>query len=117
MSLAPVASDSGDLTFSTNGLTAVTGVTVAPGNAIDLSDCDDPNVPCPLVLDANGEAAASIAGVQLVDTSVSGLTLFQVEGMPDCRYAPFDCLAIIDPDATPPATPSGARTSGNRPGS
>jgi hypothetical protein len=91
-------------TYSTRDLTAVTGVTVAPGNTIDLSTCSDPNVPCALVVDENGDPAASLVGVKLVDTAISGLTLFQVEGMPDCRYAPFDCLAFIPPVDPAPAT-------------
>lgn len=89
-------------------LTAVTGVTVAPGNTLDLSTCFDPNAPCALVVDNNGEPAASLAGVKLVDTAISGLTLFQVEGMPDCRYAPFDCLEIIEYAGATPATPADA---------
>ena len=95
-------------TFSTRDLTAVTGVTVAPGNTIDLSTCFDPNAPCALVVDENGDPAASLAGVKLVDTAISGLTLFQVEGMPDCRYAPFDCLELVPPVDPIPATPAGA---------
>lgn len=90
-------------TFSTRGLTAATGVTVAPGNSIDLSTCSDPAVGCALVSDDQGNALASLSGVQLRDSSISGLTLFQIEGMPDCRYVPFACLAIVDPDGTPPA--------------
>jgi len=95
-------------TYSTRGLTAVTGVTVAPGNTIDLSTCSSPDAPCALVVDENGDPAATLAGVKLLDTAISGLTLFQVEGMPDCRYAPFDCLAFIPPVDPEPATPAEA---------
>jgi hypothetical protein len=93
---------------STTVLTAVTGVTVAPGNNIDMSTCSNPLEPCALVLDDEGNAAASMAGVKLVDAAVSGLTLFQVEGMPDCRYVPLDCLAFIPPIDPAPTTPAAA---------
>ena len=106
LSLARVAGI--DATFSTRGLTAVTGVTVAPGNNVDLSTCADPAIPCALVADDQGNALASLAGVQLRDSSISGLTLFQIEGMPDCRYVPFACLAIVDPDGAPPVTAAAA---------
>ena len=93
-----------DATLSTLGLTSPTGVSVAPGNIVDLSNCDDPANPCPLVSNNAGVPIATLAGVQLHADSASGLALFQIEGMPDCRYVPFACLAILDPDGTPPAT-------------
>ena len=86
----------GNLTLSTRSLAAPTGITVSPGISIDLNDCSDPMYPCPLVSNAAGEPIATLAGVQLVDFSVSGLSLFQVEGIPDCRYVPQACLAALD---------------------
>jgi hypothetical protein len=65
------------------------GLSVAPGIGIDLRDCSVGKV-CTIVADGtdgNGFDAANISGVVL-DGPQSGLTLFQVKGIPDCRYWP-----------------------------
>ena len=66
------------------------GSTIAPGISIDLNDCQGF---CPLVIDINGDAAASLADVRLASQE-SGMTLFQVKNIPDCRYDPVACLAL-----------------------
>lgn len=91
-------------TLSTAGLTGPDGVSVAPGNVVDLGNCSDPANPCPLASTDDGSAIATLWGVQLAEGSASGMLLFRVEGIPDCRYDPFACLAILDPDGTPPAS-------------
>jgi len=84
------------------------GSTIAPGISIDLNDCTGF---CPLVFDLNGDVAASLADVQLASLE-SGMTLFQVKNIPDCRYDPLTCETllgtidllgdgvILDPDST-----------------
>ena len=65
------------------------GLSVAPGIGIDLRECSVGEV-CTIVADGtdgNGFDAANISGVVL-EGPQSGLTLFQVKGMPDCRYWP-----------------------------
>jgi len=81
------------------------GSTIAPGISVDLDDCTGF---CPLVIDINGDVAASLADVQLASQK-SGMTLFQVKNIPDCRYDPVACLAlpgvtslagiVLDPDS------------------
>lgn len=65
------------------------GLSVAPGIGIDLRECAVGKV-CTIVADGtdgNSFDAANISGVVL-DGPQSGLTLFQVKGIPDCRYWP-----------------------------
>jgi len=81
------ANDGQDLTLSTSdssGTYPPNGPTLAPGISIDLEDC---SVNCTLVTNDDGIAAASLVGVSLAEGSNSGATLFQVKGIPDCRYA------------------------------
>lgn len=78
------------------------GLSVAPGIGIDLRDCAVGKV-CTIVADGtdgNGFDAANISGVVL-DGPQSGLTLFQVKGIPDCRYWPKD-----DSSDSVPETPT-----------
>ena len=82
--------------------------TVAPGISIDLDDCDGV---CTMVVDENGDPAATLANVQLTSQQ-SGLTLFQIQNIPDCRYVPQICQdllgitdlisagVVLDPDST-----------------
>lgn len=60
------------------------GPTLAPGISVDLRDC---SVNCPLLSNDSGVTAASFVGVSLAAGSKSGITLFQIKGIPDCRYA------------------------------
>jgi hypothetical protein len=86
-----------DLTLSTDGIAGTfppAGPTVAPGIGIDLNDCTDD---CTLVSDANGAGAAILSNVTLADPNgQSGLTLFQIKGIPDCRYIPDVCQDLLN---------------------
>lgn len=68
------------------------GPSVAPGINIDLEDCDPG--PCTLVLDQDGNAAATLANVSLASAE-SNMTLFQIKNIPDCRYIPDVCLELL----------------------
>lgn len=63
------------------------GPALAAGISIDLEDCAGS---CPLVLGADGTPAASLSNVRLASQQ-SGLTLFQIRNVPDCRYVPQIC--------------------------
>jgi hypothetical protein len=99
------------LTLSTAGSAGTfppEGPTVAPGISIDLLDCAGS---CTLVVAANGEPAATLSRVMLASQE-SGLTLFQIRHIPDCRYDPQTCRnvlgvqnlvqagVVVDPQAT-----------------
>lgn len=62
----------------TTGMNAPEGLTIAPGISINLANC---TTDCTLV------DGAKISAVNLSSTE-SGMTLFQVKGVPDCRYVP-----------------------------
>jgi hypothetical protein len=66
------------------------GLYVSPGIGIDLNDCArTTGGTCVIVPDGNANAVgAQLSRVTLVDRRRSGLTMYQVVGMPDCRYAP-----------------------------
>jgi hypothetical protein len=98
-----------DLALST-GATFPDGITVAPGNRIDVTEeCDNPidatgQGGCTLVPADNGKAAAKFGSLTLASSSTaSGIEVFQVTNMPDCRYLPVECyrLLVDDPDANP----------------
>jgi hypothetical protein len=59
------------------------GLAVAPGISFELTFCE---LSCTVVLGKGGTKAATFGDMQLVDESVSGATLFQIKGIPDCRY-------------------------------
>lgn len=86
-------------TVGSEGIHAPVAPTVAPGIAIDLDDCSfDQNgnpIVCTLVVDAQGNPAATLSGVQLASLQ-SGLTLYQVKNIPDCRYVPQVCVDLLD---------------------
>jgi DNA-binding beta-propeller fold protein YncE len=93
--------DGQDLTLSTSdssGTYPPSGPTLAPGISIDLADC---RVNCTLLTDDDGIAALSLVAVRLANGSNSGATLFQIKGIPDCRYAdeptfPVALIAVCD---------------------
>ena len=96
--LTHAVEDNQNLTLSTRSgsdYIAPTNITVSPGVSIDLNDCADPNLPCSLVVNSTGSPIATLSNVQLYDTGISGMTLFQIENIPDCRYVPGDCLAEL----------------------
>jgi hypothetical protein len=84
-----------NLTLSTSAGPSQTfppeGPTVAPGIGIDLADCAGT---CTLVIGDDGNAAATLSNVALASQE-SGLTLFQVKNIPDCRYVPQVCRDLL----------------------
>lgn len=102
---APVVSTTTkvDVTLATTstetGLLEPVGLTVSPGIGIDLNGCARTGT-CPVVPDGNGNGiGALLTRVTLVDTTKSGVTMYQVVGIPDCRQEPHRTLA-----ATPTPT-------------
>lgn len=98
-----------NLTLST-GMDAPEGPSVAPGIGIDLTECAGE---CTLLTGNSGEPAATLSGVTLLDPDgPSGLTLFQIKNLPDCRYIPFVCLDLPGVDSLdgivigPPGNPA-----------
>ena len=86
-----------DVTLST-GLLAPTDVTVTEGVGIDFNDCTrDSGGLCVIVADGtDGNAiGAQISNVTLVDRTKSGMAVYRITGIPDCRYPPHRV------DATP----------------
>jgi hypothetical protein len=67
------------------------GPSVAPGIGIDLDDCASS---CTLVIGDDGDAAATLSNVTLASQE-SGMTLFQVKNVPDCRYVPQVCRDLL----------------------
>ncbi len=65
--------------------------TVAPGIGIDLDDCAGS---CTLVVGSDGNVAASLSNVSLASQE-SGMTLFQIKNIPDCRYVPQVCRNLL----------------------
>lgn len=79
-----------DLTFSTTAAYPPNSPSIAPGVVIDLANCA---VDCIIVYDENGTRAASLQNVRL-SSAQSLMTLFQVKGVPDCRWAPALCSGL-----------------------
>ena len=67
------------------------GLTVAPGIGLDLANC---SADCPLLKDQNGAVAASLSAVT-VAPGPSGVTLYQIRNIPDCRYIPQFCRNLL----------------------
>lgn len=95
-----------DLALST-GDTFPDGITVAPGNRIDVTEeCDNPidtigQGGCTLVPADNGKAAAKFGNVTLASNSTaSGIEVFQVTDIPDCRYLTDVCYKLLAPGGT-----------------
>jgi hypothetical protein len=90
------------LTPTTNGIlstspTAPEGLTVAPGNSVDLADCGgDKTKPCTVIPGATGQPpSVTFDQVKLADGSPTGVTVYQIRGLIDCRYAPVDCSKLL----------------------
>ena len=101
----PVPDGTKDLTLSTAGTTTYTAgaPTVAPGISIDLRDC---GIFCDVLFNEAGDPIYTYANVVLAD-GPSGLTVFQIKNIPDCRYIPQTCIddllipdAVVDPGGT-----------------
>ena len=76
-----------DFTLSTkdsSGTFPIIGLTVAPGTGIDLRNC---SLNCAIINDANGNPAAQLSGIKLAEGSAFTATVYQVQDIPDCRYA------------------------------
>jgi len=110
--LVPAAADTGyqliPLTPDTNGIlyttpTAPEGLTVAPGNSVDLSTCTgtDPitgkPVKCTVIPGATGQPpSVTFDQVKLAgENPPTGVTVYQIRGLIDCRYAPVDCSNLL----------------------
>ena len=85
------------------------GLTVAPGISIDLDPAGPCGVPivdgvggCVLVAGAQGATAAKFGNVKLKE-GPSGARLFQVTGVPDCRYVPIACFNVLGLGASTPS--------------
>lgn len=66
------------------------GVSIAAGFSVDLKRCTSPEGCTAIAGPAPDQAAAKLLSVELVDTRLSGITIYRVEGIPDCRDAGFD---------------------------
>lgn len=75
------------------------GVTVAAGSNVNLANCSGE---CAVIPgdDPAGPAKVSMSSVTLADGSATGLTLFRIVGIPDCRYVPQTCVDTLFPGAT-----------------
>jgi hypothetical protein len=91
--------DRRELTLSTGSLNP-DSVSVAPGIVLNLADCSGE---CDYVNSPEGEAAATLRFVRLQNTGKTNMTVFQITGIPDCRYIPDDprCKgkgAVVNPN-------------------
>jgi len=70
--------------------------TLAPGISIDLSKCASADG-CTFVANGRGESLATLSNVKLASTA-KGMTLFQVQNVPDCRWIspkPAACTSTV----------------------
>jgi len=112
---SPLTSLAEDLVLATNNTSEShppSGPTLAAGINVDLGDCV---VDCTYLKDSAGTEAAAFVAVKLNTGSASDATVFQIQGIPDCRQKdnlafPPDSKAICDahPEAvvTPPGAPN-----------
>jgi hypothetical protein len=85
--LAPLVSLGSLSTAPASGLASLDTLSVSPGIGIDLADCFDAD--CILVPDgpdSTNQVGARLTSVDIVPNGRSGLTVFRVRGIPDCRY-------------------------------
>jgi hypothetical protein len=92
------ASGTRALTLSTGSLNP-DSVSVAPGVVLNLADCFGE---CDYVKNPDGESAATLRFVKLQNTGRTNMTVFQITGIPDCRYISDDsrCTntgAVVNP--------------------
>ena len=107
-SLDPVISGLGDIDTVDTSLAAFKpeGLSVAPGIAVNLAECADPAMGCDFIPDGVDPsatqqiAAAKMLNVTLAPNSPTGLIVFQIRNIPDCRKIPTaaECVAgtVID---------------------
>ena len=94
-----------ELTLSTGGLNP-DSVSVAPGIVLNLADCVGE---CDYVSSREGEAAATLRFVRLQNTGSTNMTVFQITGIPDCRYIPGDSRCTGKGAVVNPADPIALR--------
>ena len=91
------------------------GLTVAPGISLDLADCAGTGG-CDLIKTSDNTLAAKLSNVTLQTCPAgqdcpTGVTLFQVTKIPDCRYNQKACLDLLgispDPGAGAPTPEKG----------
>jgi hypothetical protein len=107
LSVAPSTKPPGlPFALSTGTSTFPDGLSVAPGVPIDLTvDCPTPidsggNGGCTVAYAADGTSAAKLGDVTLASTSTaSGVTVYKVKNLLDCRYQPqFQaCYKLLNP--------------------
>ena len=91
---------------TTDGITNVStvGLTVAPGISFLLSDCRIGQT-CTIINGAGATRGAWLTDVQLANYTNSGAVVFQISGIPDCRYQAQD--ASLTADCTLPGIAAG----------
>lgn len=89
------------------------GVSIAPGIEVDLrADCgfnlDGTPRECGIVPDGGDNGlvpAAALRGVKIDAGTPSGLTVFQILNIPECRYLPYgtvgECTPVLNTSVTP----------------
>jgi hypothetical protein len=87
------------LTPATNGIlyatpTAPEGLNVAPGKSVNLADCTTST--CTVIPGATGQQpSVTFDSVDLQPGSPTGVTVYQMPGLIDYRYAPVDCFMLL----------------------
>lgn len=90
--------------------TAPDGLTVAPGNSVDLSQClGGITNPCTVIPGATptSDPVVTFDNVKLTFDSPSRVTVYHNKGLIDCRHRPKDCvdlLGLTDPYPSPVGT-------------
>jgi hypothetical protein len=94
-------------TVSTSASLSPAGISVSPGIGLNVNEeCgfneDGTPKTCPLVgdSDGNGENAAQLSGVRLEQNGKYGMTVYQVRGIVDCRYASSPACAGVTIDSS-----------------
>ena len=93
------------------------GASVSPGIDIDLNTCGNTQPSCELIPDGLSDGSQTIPGAQLsgvvIEPGRSGMALFQIRNIPDCRILvikPAACSNPLDPAVInmdgSPVTPS-----------
>ena len=77
-----IAGDRRNLILSTGSLNP-DSVSVAPGIVLNLANCFGE---CDYVNSPDGEGTATLRFVRLQNTGKTNMTVFQITGIPDCRY-------------------------------
>jgi hypothetical protein len=94
------------LSTTTSGADVLNTLSVSPGVGIDLRDCGVGDVPCVLAPNGGNVAnlGAELSNVQIVLNATdpkTGMAVFKIFGIPDCRYPPHDTAPYCPDEATP----------------